>query len=107
MSVPRQRIRIRRATAAQWTASNPVLLDGELATESDTRKLKVGDGVTTWNSLGYVADSSGFDGTLGSITDVNTTGKVGKSILYYDVNSGQWKGDDINTVVTITDGGNW
>lgn len=44
---------------------------------------------------------------LGDLTDVNTIGKVNKSVLYYDAASGQWKGDDINTVVTITDGGNW
>lgn len=45
--------------------------------------------------------------TLSGLSDVDTTGKVNQSVLYYDADSGQWKGDDINTVVTITDGGNW
>ena len=42
---------------------------------------------------------------LGDLTDVNTNAKVNKSVLYYDSASSSWKGDDINTVVTLTDGG--
>jgi len=42
---------------------------------------------------------------LDDITDVNTTDKVDRSVLYYDATAGEWRGDDINTVVTLTDGG--
>lgn len=45
--------------------------------------------------------------TLAGLSDVNTSGKVDQSVLYYDSASGQWRGDDINTVITITDGGNF
>ncbi len=48
------RIQTRRGTASEWTAANPVLLDGEWAVESDTRKFKIGDGITPWNDLLYV-----------------------------------------------------
>ena len=48
------RIQTRRGTASEWTAANPVLLDGEWAAERDTRKFKIGDGVTPWNDLPYV-----------------------------------------------------
>ena len=44
---------------------------------------------------------------LGDLTDVNTTAKTAGSVLYYDASSGKWKGDDINTVTTLTDGGNF
>ena len=44
---------------------------------------------------------------LGDLTDVNATGKVANSVLYYDAISGKWKGDDINTVISLTDGGNF
>ena len=47
------RIIIRNGTAAQWTSENPVLSEGELGIETDTKKLKVGDGATNWNSLQY------------------------------------------------------
>lgn len=45
--------KIRRDTAANWTAANPTLASGEPALETDTRKQKIGDGVTPWNSLAY------------------------------------------------------
>ena len=34
-------------------ANNPVLADGEIGVETDTDKIKIGDGVTAWNSLPY------------------------------------------------------
>lgn len=43
--------------------------------------------------------------TFGDIPDVDVTGAVDKSVLYYDAASATWKGNDINTVITITDGG--
>ena len=47
------RVRLRRDTAANWTAENPVLLNGEMGIETDTRRYKVGDGSTAWSSLSY------------------------------------------------------
>jgi len=60
-------IRIRRDTAANWTSANPVLGLGEPGLETDTRKLKYGDGTTAWTSLPYGSDS-GFDGQYSSLT---------------------------------------
>lgn len=42
-----------RRKAATWTYQNPVLRQGEWALETDTGLVKVGDGATVWNSLGY------------------------------------------------------
>lgn len=49
------KIRVRRDTSGQWAFVNPVLGIGEVGFETNTRKLKVGDGTTPWNSLNYVA----------------------------------------------------
>jgi microcystin-dependent protein len=46
-------IQLRRGTAASWTAANPVLSQGEMAYETDTGRLKIGDGLTHWASLVY------------------------------------------------------
>jgi len=51
-------IQVRTDLAAAWTAANPVLLDGELGIEKNTGRFKVGDGATTWNSLGYFTQIS-------------------------------------------------
>ena len=48
------RIQVRRGTAAQWTSANPTLAAGEIGLESDTRKIKFGDGSTAWSSLNYL-----------------------------------------------------
>lgn len=51
-------IQIRRDTAADWTTNNPVLAEGEPGYETDTGKIKYGDGSTAWNSLAYWNDLS-------------------------------------------------
>ncbi len=55
------RIKLRRDTATNWASSNPVLALGEPGLETDTRKVKYGDGVTAWNNLQYSADSATSD----------------------------------------------
>ena len=46
-------IQIRRDTAANWASVNPVLAQGEMGLETDTERMKLGDGVTAYNSLNY------------------------------------------------------
>jgi hypothetical protein len=41
--------------AADWTSLNPLLKEGEPGIESDTGKMKVGDGSTRWSDLDYQA----------------------------------------------------
>lgn len=53
-------IQIRRDTAANWTSANPTLAQGELGVETDTDKIKIGDGSTAWTSLGYIIDTGGY-----------------------------------------------
>lgn len=48
-------IQMRRGLAATWTSVNPILAPGELGLETDTLKIKAGNGATAWNSLGYIA----------------------------------------------------
>jgi hypothetical protein len=63
-------IRHRRDTAANWTSNNPVLEAGQLGLETDTLKIKFGDGTTAWNSLSYASGGGGgvTDGDKGDIT---------------------------------------
>lgn len=60
------KIQIRRDTAADWTSNNPTLAAGEIGFESDTYKLKIGDGTTAWTSLAY-----GPTTAAGAITALN------------------------------------
>lgn len=53
-------IQLRRGKAIFWTDANPVLHAGEPGYETDTGKLKIGDGVTHWRELDYF-DGLGLD----------------------------------------------
>lgn len=75
--MPISRIRLRRGTAADWTAANPVLASGEPGVELDTGKQKIGDGAKAWAQLDYTA-TKGDPGPAGvaddaSVKDLITT----------------------------------
>jgi hypothetical protein len=53
------RILLRRDTSIQWEYNNPVLLTGEQGYETDTGRLKIGDGQSNWTDLPYL--NVGFD----------------------------------------------
>jgi hypothetical protein len=67
-------IQIRRDTASNWTSANPTLAQGELGAETDTSKIKLGDGTTAWTSLGYLIDTGGY--AAYSDTTANFTGTL-------------------------------
>ena len=46
-------IQMKRGTAAALTSANPTLAAGEPCLETDTGKMKIGDGSTAWTSLAY------------------------------------------------------
>ncbi len=52
-------IAFRRDTAANWTSTNPTLSAGEPGFETDTGKVKIGDGSTAWASLAYLSGGGG------------------------------------------------
>lgn len=60
-------LKCRHDTAANWTAKNPVLLDGELGVETDTTFFKIGDGDTAWTSLKYVTSKSAVYDNSGNV----------------------------------------
>ena len=47
------RIKLRRNTAYNWTTNNPTLLAGEVGIDTTNNKIKIGTGLTPWNSLAY------------------------------------------------------
>ena len=46
-------IQLRGATASVLASVNPVPAAREIMIETDTNKIKIGDGSTAWNSLSY------------------------------------------------------
>lgn len=73
-------VAFRRDTFAEWSAKNPVLMAGEFGVVTDgndTDWLKVGDGVTDWNSLPFKRGPQGFMGPRGLQGEQGPKGESG------------------------------
>jgi hypothetical protein len=88
------RIKLRRSTAAQWTAANPILFAGEAGFETDTGKFKIGDGTSVWSALYYFTTAS--SSTLNDLGDVTITSAASGQGLVY--NGSAW----VNKATTFT-----
>jgi hypothetical protein len=94
------KIQIRRDTAANWTSANPTPAQGEFCFETDTKKLKIGDGSTAWTSLEYT-------NYLSNLKDVTLTSLTTDQILKWNgtawVNATQSAGHTQNTDTGTTE----
>ena len=52
-----RRIQVRRDSDTDWQTANPTLRSGEIGLNETNGRIKVGDGATAWNLLGYLEDS--------------------------------------------------
>lgn len=80
-------IQLRHDTAANWTSANPTMAQGEVGTETDTAKIKIGNGSTAWNSLPYVAAVSTIGG-LNATAQLLITGISGSDFTIVSAGSG-------------------
>jgi hypothetical protein len=82
-------VQLKRGTASQWFTKNPILKNGELGVELDTKRMKLGNGTTRWNSLTYItvipadlANTIGSyipseeKGTSGGVATLNSSGVI-------------------------------
>lgn len=79
------KIQLRRDTASNWSTNNPTPSAGEPCFETDTGKLKIGDGITAYNSLPYQG------GTSDSAVTTDTEQTIsGLKTFTNDININQW-----------------
>ncbi len=88
-------IQLRRGTAAAWTSVNPTLHQGELGLETDTSKLKIGDGTTAWNALAYNVNTVTLSGE-------NYLTLSGSAFTSHPVNL---SGTNVTSILTLPKGG--
>ena len=80
-------VQIRRDPADTWTAADITLAAGEMACESDTGKMKVGDGTNKWTKLDYAATTISFspagetNGYICGGQDPDTTNRIQKHVF--------------------------
>jgi len=68
------RIQLRRGGAQEWANANPILAQGELGIELDTGRIKIGDGVTSWNSLRYERPLESITSTANTLVQRDADG---------------------------------
>ena len=74
-------IKFRRDTSTNWTSVNPIPAQGEPCYETDTGKLKIGNGSDNYVTLPYVSDGGGSSGDLPIATATTLGGiKVGNNL---------------------------
>ena len=88
-----KKILFRRDPASSWTSANPVLSAGEIGLETDTGKIKLGNGSTAWNSLSYFVGNLAGAG-LDSLGDVTITSAANGDFLRW--NGTAWINDAVN-----------
>lgn len=81
------RVQHKRMTASEWADSSLVLLDGEIGVESDTGRIKVGNGHDLYSTLLYLTGPKGDRGERGEQGLKGETGSPGQNII--NQNGGQ------------------
>lgn len=93
-------IRIKTATATFWTTKDPTLKKGEAGFESDTGRIKIGDGSTTWSSLSYMTQLNPLFLKSYTVATVPSASDNDDSIIMVSDETG-------GTVPAFSDGTNW
>lgn len=91
------RFQFQRATKEEWENSDIVLLDGEIAIESDTTKMKAGDGKTLYKDLRYITIGEMSFKDLTDEEKAKVKGEKGDPFTYDDFTQkqlNQLKGED-------------
>ena len=90
-----KKILFRRDPAASWTSENPVLSAGEVGLETDTGKIKIGNGSSVWTALSYfIGNLPGA--TIDAIGDVTITSVQNGDFLRYNGSASAWINDPVN-----------
>ena len=87
-------IQNRRDSAADWTSADPTLAEGEIGIETDTGKMKIGDGVTAWTALDYIDSAVSHD----SLTDISADDHHAQSHTIVSHSDTTATGTELNTL---------
>ncbi|NIP26040.1 MAG: hypothetical protein GWN94_24885 [Phycisphaerae bacterium] len=95
-----RQIRLRIDTSTNWTTSDPTLLKGEPGIESDTGRVKIGDGSNVWSSLSYTTQLNPLFLKSYTVATVPTASSHTGAMIYVSDETG-------GAVPAFSDGTNW
>lgn len=94
-------IQIRRDSSTNWQAVNPILANGEFGKETDTGKIKNGDGVTAWNDLGYSGGGSAGIPIVSNISEAAGLDLEDGSIISEYIPSSKFTGKPLSEIKMV------
>lgn len=84
MATIKARYKLRAGTSAAWGSANPILLAGEPGIETDTKRMRIGDGATPFTSLPYVTfDTESYQTVNAVLTGLIALGSGPNKGLYF------------------------
>ncbi|MBE3093951.1 MAG: hypothetical protein IMZ52_02890 [Actinobacteria bacterium] len=104
------KVQLRRDLAVNWTANDPILLHGEVGLETDTNKLKMGDGANVWSALAYLTAAAGAGGGTQYVQYNNAGAIAGDSQFTYNFTTNTLRISGAISGAAISGGsirGNW
>lgn len=102
-------IQVRRSTASTWTSTNPTLAAGEFGLETDTLKVKIGNGSTAWASLGYLGGAGGVTVSASPPSSPESgalwfDSDTAQTYVYYDSSWVEIVGSSVGARVNVSSG---
>ena len=70
------RIQMRRGTSSEWNDADPILNEGEIGYNSTLSQIKIGDGVSLWSELDYMATDSQLNTSLEGYVALTEKGAI-------------------------------
>lgn len=84
------RIQLRQDTTENWNSANPILLEGEMGYNTDTKQFKIGNGINSWNTLDYYKIPINYN-------DIDNKPVIGEGLITLNFNGNKLGRFNVNT----------
>lgn len=89
------RLQLRQDTTENWNSANPVLLEGEMGYNTDTKQFKIGNGINSWNTLDYYKIPINYN-------DIDNKPTIGEGLITLNFNNNKLGRFNVNTTESQT-----
>lgn len=89
------RLQLRQDTTENWNSANPILLEGEMGYNTDTKQFKIGNGVNSWNTLDYYKIPINYN-------DIDNKPTIGEGLITLNFNGNKLGRFNVNTTESQT-----
>lgn len=89
------RLQLRQDTEQNWNNANPILLEGEMGYNTDTKQFKIGNGINSWNTLDYYKIPINYN-------DIDNKPTIGEGLITLNFNGNRLGRFNVNSVTNET-----